>query len=110
MTDTADYLLSRIAELSVSVEWGDTYWKAALVILVIGLALIMLGMLWHHLFSGLYYSDGESLAVWIGAATALFGVIGTLAIYANMLHEQDALLGLVASYEALYGPLPEGIL
>lgn len=30
--------------------------------------------------------------------------------YAGMLHGLDVLSGLVSSYEAVYGPLPEGIL
>ena len=30
--------------------------------------------------------------------------------YVGMLHDMDVLSGLVSSYEAVYGPLPEGIL
>ena len=109
MTDTADYLLSRITETSVSMEWNDIAWKAGLALLTAGLALVLVGKLMERRH-GDDYHDMDCGVMLLGMGVAIFGAITALIGYVGMLQDQDILTGLVASYEALYGPLPEGVL
>ena len=109
MTDSADYLLSRIAEASVSVEWNGIAWKAGLVILVAGAVLFLAGRLMNSRH-GDRYCDTDYGVMLLGIGVAIFGALVALIGYVGMLLDQDILTGLVASYEAVYGPLPEGIL
>lgn len=109
MTDSADYLLSRIVEASVSMEWNDIVWKVGLVLFAIGIAFMVIGVITNRREWEDYYRPGDTpiiigvFATFIGAAMAIMG-------YAEMLRDQDILSGLIVSYEAVYGPLPEGIL
>ena len=109
MTDTADYLLSRITETSVSMEWNDITWKAGLTILAAGLVLFLVGKLMERRH-GDDYHDMDYGVMLLGMGVAIFGAITALISYVGMLQDQDALSGLIVSYEAVYGPLPEGIL
>lgn len=109
MTDSADYLLSRITETSVSMEWNDIAWKAGLVILAAGLVLFLVGKLMNSKH-GDRYCDMDYGVMLLGMGVAIFGAITALIGYVGMLQDQDILSGLIVSYEAVYGPLPEGIL
>ena len=109
MTDTADYLLSRITETSVSIEWNDITWKAGLALLTAGLALVLVGKLMERRH-GDDYHDMDCDVMLLGMGVAIFGAIAALGGYACMLYDRDILSGLIVSYEAVYGPLPEGIL
>lgn len=109
MTDTADYLLSRITETSVSIGWDDIIWKVGLVSLAVGIAFIVIGVIMNRRERENYYCPGDAPII-IGVFVAVLGAAAALGGYACMLYDRDILSGLVASYEALYGPLPEGIL
>ena len=109
MTDSADYLLSRIAETSVSVEWNGIAWKAGLVMIVAGAVLFLIGRLMSRRH-GDRYDDVDYGVMLLGIGVAVFGALVVIIGYIGMLQDRDVLSGLVASYEALYGPLPEGIL
>lgn len=109
MTDSADYLLSRIAETGVSVEWNGIAWKAGLAVIVAGIVLLLVGMLLQRRH-GHEYRDMDCGVMLLGIGVAVFGALAVLVGYVGMLQDRDVLSGLVASYEALYGPLPEGIL
>lgn len=109
MTDSADYLLSRIAETGVSVEWNDLGWKAGLVVIVAGAILFLVGRLMNARH-GDRYDDMDCGVMLLGVGVAIFGALAAFICYVGMLQDWDTLSGLVASYEALYGPLPEGIL
>lgn len=109
MTDSADYLLSRIVETSVSIGWNDDIWKVGLALLAVGIAFIVTGVIMNRREREEYYCPGDTPII-IGVFLTLIGAAMALMGYASMLHDRDILSGLIVSYEALYGPLPEGIL
>lgn len=109
MTDSADYLLSRITETSVSIGWDDIIWKVGLVSLAVGIAFIVIGVIMNRRERETYYCPGDTPII-IGVFAAVLGAAAALGGYACMLYDRDILTGLVASYETLYGPLPEGVL
>lgn len=109
MTDSADYLLSRITEASVSMEWNDIAWKAGLVPLAIGIVFIIIGAIMNRRKWDRYCRPGDTPII-IGIFAVLLGAAAVIGGYVGMLHDRDILSGLVVSYEAVYGPLPEGML
>lgn len=109
MTDSADYLLSRIVETGVSVELNGIGWKAGLAVIVAGIVLFLVGMLLRRKH-GYEYRDMDCGVMLLGIVVAIFGALAAFICYVGVLQDRDILSGLVASYEAIYGPLPEGIL
>lgn len=109
MTDSADYLISRIVETGMSVEWNGIGWRSGLAVIAAGTVLFLAGMLLQRKH-GHEYRDMDCGVMILGIGAAIFGAMMALICYVGMLQDRDVLSGLVASYEALYGPLPEGIL
>lgn len=74
-----------------------------------GIVLLLVGMLLRRKH-GHEYRDMDCGVMLLGIGVAIFGAMMALVCYVGVLQDRDILSGLVASYEAIYGPLPEGIL
>ena len=95
--ESADYLLTRIVDTNVNIGWSDLGWKLCVAILVISLIVVTIVLIWDSIMA-------------VGFFLMLGGAVMAPIFYVGMLHDMDVLSGLISSYEAVYGPLPEGIL
>lgn len=113
MTDSADYLISKIVSMAVEadftqqcMQWGFTIGAAFIVIGMVACILFILVRKEHWwAISALEFGT----IVFSLIAGILLSFVGVIA-YLDMPFVQSELDGLVTAYEALYGPLPEGIL
>ena len=103
--DSPDYLLTQIIETSVDMQSSQTMEAALWVATVAFVAIAAVGAyLWWRQWA----YDWVLFAA--GATCAILTALIALAMGMSVGYEQMALDGLIASYEALYGPLPEGII
>ena len=108
--ESADYLLTRIVDTNVNIGWSDLGWKLCVAILVISLIVVAIVLIWDSAHEDGNCKNSHTAIMAVGFFLMLGGAVMAPIFYVGMLHDMDVLSGLVSSYEAVYGPLPEGIL
>lgn len=108
--ESADYLLTRIVDTSVNIGWSDLGWKLCVAISVISLIVMAIVLIWDSTHEDGSNEKSHTAIFGVGFFLMFGGIVMAPIFYASMLHDMDVLSGLVSSYEAVYGPLPEGIL
>lgn len=108
--ESADYLLTKIVDTNVNIGWSDLGWKLCVAVSLLSLIVMIVILIRDSMHED---DAGENSHVAIMAVSFLLllgGAVIALICYAGMLYNMDVLSGLISSYEAVYGPLPEGIL
>lgn len=111
MTESANYMLTKIIELNRSIDMTELYQGYALIVAGIMLAVVVAMILIRKRVS---MHDGMDLIVIcvlsIGAVIAGSCLIYWVMCDIDLPYMHDQMDGLIIAYESVYGLLPEGIL